>query len=545
MAKEEAEIKELSKKLAQNPDSMVFVQLADAYRRAGDLERSIEVCLRGLERHPTYTTARAILGRNYFDLNRLEEAAAEFRQIEVADPENILAHRMLGQIYLQQGNFAEAIVRQQKVLALDPDDTTAQELLQRALQGAKEAEGGRPTSRSTNASTESSASGTPEALVTPPKAPAESLGTLKVADIYIKKGALDEAAEVLQEILASDPGNAIAQQRLREVNERRGAGKKAEEEAARKAEEEARRKAEEEARRKAEEEAKRKAEEEAARKAEEEAKRKAEEEARRKAEEEAKRKAEEEARRKAEEEAKRKAEEEARRKAEEEAKRKAEEEAARKAEEEAKRKAEEEARRKAEEEAKRKAEEEARRKAEEEAKRKAEEEAARKAEEEARKASKLSSEDILSVMAVGADDLIEEDAPAPKSKEAELPKAAPSTPLRDAGVDPAVAALIDEFVRAQSIESCFLLDKTGAVLDGRHAGASGDLGQTAATIFNNTGKAAQRMNFGGLRQIMIVGEDGRQILFVALKAGTLVALTGKATNLGLLRVAVNDLVKRA
>jgi TolA protein len=404
---------------------------------------------------------------------------------------------MLGQIYLQQGNFAEAIVRQQKVLALDPDDTTAQELLQRALQGAKEAEGGRPTSRSTNASTESSASGTPEALVTPPKAPAESLGTLKVADIYIKKGALDEAAEVLQEILASDPGNAIAQQRLREVNERRGAGKKAEEEAARKAEEEAKRKAEEEARRKAEEEAKRKAEEEA------------------------------------------------RRKAEEEAKRKAEEEAARKAEEEAKRKAEEEARRKAEEEAKRKAEEEARRKAEEEAKRKAEEEAARKAEEEARKASKLSSEDILSVMAVGADDLIEEDAPAPKSKEAELPKAAPSTPLRDAGVDPAVAALIDEFVRAQSIESCFLLDKTGAVLDGRHAGASGDLGQTAATIFNNTGKAAQRMNFGGLRQIMIVGEDGRQILFVALKAGTLVALTGKATNLGLLRVAVNDLVKRA
>jgi predicted regulator of Ras-like GTPase activity (Roadblock/LC7/MglB family) len=53
------------------------------------------------------------------------------------------------------------------------------------------------------------------------------------------------------------------------------------------------------------------------------------------------------------------------------------------------------------------------------------------------------------------------------------------------------------------------------------------------------------MAFGGLKQIMVVGEDGRQILFVALKAGVLVALTGRNTNLGLLRVAVNDLVKKA
>ncbi|HXC65346.1 MAG TPA: hypothetical protein VNZ67_13375, partial [bacterium] len=93
MAREEAEIKELSKKLAQQPDSMVFVQLADAYRRAGDLEQSVQVCLKGLERHPTYTTARAVLGRNYLDLGKLDEAASEFRQIEVADPENIMAHR--------------------------------------------------------------------------------------------------------------------------------------------------------------------------------------------------------------------------------------------------------------------------------------------------------------------------------------------------------------------------------------------------------------------------------------------------------------------
>jgi predicted regulator of Ras-like GTPase activity (Roadblock/LC7/MglB family)/Flp pilus assembly protein TadD len=531
MAKEEAEIKELSKKLAQNPDSMVFVQLADAYRRAGDLEQSIAVCQQGLERHPTYTTARSILGRNYLDLKKLDEAEAEFRQIEVADPENIMAHRMLGQIYLQKGQFADAISRQQRVLALDPDDSTAQELLQQALQAAKQAEQAPAASAPAPAPAAASA---PAAEAPASKAAADAQsGTLKVAEIYIKKGALDEAAEVLQEILAADPGHSVAKQRLQEVNERRGVkddgGKaKAEAEAAakKKAEEEAKAKAEAEAaaKKKAEDEAKAKADAEAA------AKKKAEDEAKAKAEAEAaaKKKAEEEAKAKAEAEAaaKKKAEDEAKAKAE------AEEAARKKAEDEAKAKA------AAEEAAKKKAEEEAAAKAEAEAKRQAEEEAAeREREAKERKAAKLSSEDILSVMAGSSEDLIGDDAPAAPAKAA--------APAASGAADAGIQKLIDDFVKAQSIEACLLLDNKGNLLDSRHAGQAGSLGQTASTIFNNTEKAAGRMHFGGLKQIMIVGEDSRQILFVALKAGVLVALTGKQTNLGLLRVAVNDLVKRA
>ncbi|HEX4327179.1 MAG TPA: AsmA-like C-terminal region-containing protein [Burkholderiales bacterium] len=185
---------------------------------------------------------------------------------------------------------------------------------------------------------------------------------------------------------------AAASNTVKEVEERREAALRAEEdarvarEAAAKsaAEADSIRRIEEEARRKVEEEYRLKAEEEARRKAEEEARRRAEEEARRKIEEEARRKLEEEARLRAEEEARRKAEEEARRKAEEEARRRAEEEARRKAEEEARHRAEEEARRKAEEEARRKAEDEARRRAEEEARAKAEQETRRRLDEEQR-----------------------------------------------------------------------------------------------------------------------------------------------------------------
>jgi len=570
MAREEAEIKELSKKLAQNPDSMVFVQLADVYRRAGDLEKSVEVCLQGLERHPTYTTARAILGRDYLDLGKLDEAATQFRQIEIADTENVLAHRMLGQIALAKGQFAEAIARQQRVLALDPDDTTAQDLLQQALEAAHRHEASGKTGASA-----------PAAAAKPPSS--EQSQALKVADIYIKKRAFDEAIEVIQEILSSDPANTLAQQKLKEIKTLRGdkpegddgakardeaeAKRKAEEEAKAKADEEAKRKAEEEAKAKADEEAKRKAEEEARAKADEEAKRKAEEEARARAEEEAKRKAEEEARAKAEEEAKRKAEEEAKARAEEESKRKAEEEAKARADEEARAKAEEEARRKAEEEAraqaeaeaKRKAVEDARAQAEAEAKRKAVEEAHRKAEEEARrlaaenakamadsegeqrerKSNKLSSDDIFSVIAGSADDLIENEGSAAPAAAA----AAPAPAAKDS--DPEARRLIEAFLKAQDIEASMLLDSRGAVIESKVAGDAALLGQAASAIFHNTEKAAMNMRFGGLRQIMIVGQDSRQILFVALRAGTLVAVTGRNTNLGLLRVAVNDLAKRA
>ncbi len=303
MGKEAEEIKDLIQKLAQNPDSMVFVQLADAYRRSADLERSVDACLKGLALHPTYSTARIILGRDYFDLGRLDDAAAEFRRVEAVDPDNIVVHRMLGQIALRKGLTAEAITRQQKVLALDPDDIAAQELLKEALLKAKQPEGGAPpppTPPPTPAPVPAAAAAVAvPAPATPERAkpladPESRAKALKVADLYVKKRALDKAREVLDEILAADPENPAALERRRALDGGRlaadpevDARRKAEEEQRRTDEESRRRVVEEEtrARRQAEEaEARRKAEQEAAEKR----RREAEEaEARRKAEQEA------------------------------------------------------------------------------------------------------------------------------------------------------------------------------------------------------------------------------------------------------------------
>ena len=50
MADPLAEIEDLKKKLSQNPESLIFVPLADAYRRAGKFDEAVDVCKKGLEK---------------------------------------------------------------------------------------------------------------------------------------------------------------------------------------------------------------------------------------------------------------------------------------------------------------------------------------------------------------------------------------------------------------------------------------------------------------------------------------------------------------
>ncbi len=111
-----AEIEELKKKFSQNPDSLIFVPLADAYRKAGLYDDAIEVCKKGLEKHPTYTSARVVLGRVYIEKNKFDEAIQELKKVEAVDADNIMVHTMLGNTYLKKKMYAEAVEQFQRVL---------------------------------------------------------------------------------------------------------------------------------------------------------------------------------------------------------------------------------------------------------------------------------------------------------------------------------------------------------------------------------------------------------------------------------------------
>ena len=111
MAKEPStsEINDLKKKLEENPESLVFAPLADAYRKQGNLEEAFNVCKRGLEKHPTYTSARVVLGRIFQENGKTEEAVSEFKKVLELDSENLMAHSLLGSIFMLKKDYQAAI----------------------------------------------------------------------------------------------------------------------------------------------------------------------------------------------------------------------------------------------------------------------------------------------------------------------------------------------------------------------------------------------------------------------------------------------------
>jgi len=113
-------IEELQKKLDRDPDSNIFLPLAEEYRKSGMLEEAITICQEGLTKHPNYVSARVVLGRAYMDLKRMIEAQAEFEEVISKIPDNLTANKYLGDIYFLQGNLKSALERYQTVASVAP-----------------------------------------------------------------------------------------------------------------------------------------------------------------------------------------------------------------------------------------------------------------------------------------------------------------------------------------------------------------------------------------------------------------------------------------
>jgi tetratricopeptide (TPR) repeat protein len=120
-------IEELEKRLAADPNSRMFVQLAEEYRKAGMLEQAIDVCEQGLKKHPQYPSARVALGRALLEAEHFDRASAEFETVLKQVPDNILANKFLGETYHRLGRHDEALKKYRVAHTLAPEDTELDE----------------------------------------------------------------------------------------------------------------------------------------------------------------------------------------------------------------------------------------------------------------------------------------------------------------------------------------------------------------------------------------------------------------------------------
>jgi tetratricopeptide (TPR) repeat protein len=127
-----SEIEKLEKRWAENPKGRNFAPLADAYRKAGELDRAIELCTAGLELHPDYVSAHIVFGRCLMDQKDDPGASGVFRKVLALDPENVLALKILAEIADRGHRYDEEVEWLTRLLSADPMNGDAAEALTRA-----------------------------------------------------------------------------------------------------------------------------------------------------------------------------------------------------------------------------------------------------------------------------------------------------------------------------------------------------------------------------------------------------------------------------
>ena len=119
--------REYLQRYKEDPTSRVFAPLAEAYRRLGRVDEAIEICREGLEHHPDFHGGRVALAKCYLEKKLFAEARAELEKVVKIVPENLLAQRLLGDIYLALKHPREALHCYKMALLLSPSDVALAE----------------------------------------------------------------------------------------------------------------------------------------------------------------------------------------------------------------------------------------------------------------------------------------------------------------------------------------------------------------------------------------------------------------------------------
>ena len=183
-------IRRHEERLAREPGSLAFAQLADLYRKAGRTREAVALCREGLRRHPAYATARLILAKSLLAEGDVDAALAELAAILRASPKDVQCHRLAAEAHRRRGAVEAAARHLERVVALDPADREARALL--PLLRAEIPDG----------------SGLGRVLAD------DTFATLAFGSLCLEQGLVDESIMVFTRILRRDPGNPEARERL-------------------------------------------------------------------------------------------------------------------------------------------------------------------------------------------------------------------------------------------------------------------------------------------------------------------------------------------
>ena len=224
---------EITKRYEENPRRF-FAPLANAYRKAGDLSRSISLCQRYLQDQPDNLHGQVVYGRALFDAGRLDEAGVIFGIALALDPEHLITLRQLGDIARLKHEAIEAIEWYKRVLDADPrnDEVLAlvnelntasapvDQIAESPASSDLRVEVGLGLEIGGGADLDAQSDGAGSS-------PSESLAahetpsvfvTATMAELYLKQGFRNKARQIYQQLAAMNPSDASLRDCVRRLD---------------------------------------------------------------------------------------------------------------------------------------------------------------------------------------------------------------------------------------------------------------------------------------------------------------------------------------
>jgi HD-GYP domain-containing protein (c-di-GMP phosphodiesterase class II)/CheY-like chemotaxis protein len=171
------EIAKLQEEYAKHPEGRLFVHLAEAYRRSGELERARDLLQQGLQQHDDYLSARILLAEVHAEMGEEEQARATWREVLEQDPENERALRALADLAYVSGREQEALTHYRRIQEIGMDDDEVRDMIRELDQPAATPETAAPARAESAATVEESAPRPAEASERPAARPATTAAT--------------------------------------------------------------------------------------------------------------------------------------------------------------------------------------------------------------------------------------------------------------------------------------------------------------------------------------------------------------------------------
>lgn len=118
------DIRALTARLADEPSSLAFLDLAEALRRRGQLDAACKVARGGVSRYPGLADAHDLLARILSDTGDLAGAFDAWTSALQLDPMRAGALKGIAFLYFRAGDVVAALDHLQRAAQADPDDTS-------------------------------------------------------------------------------------------------------------------------------------------------------------------------------------------------------------------------------------------------------------------------------------------------------------------------------------------------------------------------------------------------------------------------------------